>query len=54
MRFKRILQDIGQLTPAEVQAVKTAALLLILYVQHFPDRHILGRNLHTYTELLCE
>lgn len=42
------LQDAGQLTLAEIHAAKIASLLLILYIQHFPDGHTLGWNLrHT-------
>lgn len=54
MRLECSLQDAGQLSLAEIHTAKIASLLLILYIQHFPDRHTLRRNLQTYTELLCE
>lgn len=45
MCLKCILQYAGQLPSAEIHATKIASLLLILCVQHFPDRHALGQHL---------
>lgn len=46
--LKCILQGAGQVTLAEILAAKITFLLLIPYIQHFPDRHTFGINLrHT-------